>query len=451
MKIPSAAPVALVAVAITLAAIALFGASGGYEVTARFQNASQLVRGNPVLSGGVRIGSVGKIRLTDDGQADVALSIDGESAPLPRGTRVTVRQFSLSGIANRFVEVTYPGGAVRGDIPDGGRIGVDETRSQVDPDQLANTFDPATRRGLKQVLQGGARSVSGRGRELDRGLRYLNPALATTSNLIAELTRDRPLLEGVLVDSSRLLTALDTRRDELATLVGGLRDTFRAARNQKGALAESLGRLPPFLRRSNTTFVNLRAALDDIDPLVTAARPAARRLRPVLREARGLAAGARPTIRDLRVALRRRGRDNDLVEYVRTFPSLADIAVVSRARALSPGGRRVGVGEVPGAFPQAAAALRGASPVIGYARPHTMDLIGWLDDFSTTGGYFDALGGIARARVSFSESSSGGPAKRGQFKRCPGGADVVAPDGSNLLSEAERRALDCDEGDRALR
>lgn len=438
-------------IAIALVALVLFGDGGGYDVTARFQNASQLVRGNPVLSGGVTIGSVRDIDLTDDGRADVSLTIEDDSAPLPRGTRVTVRQFSLSGIANRFVEVTLPGGPKSGDIPDGGRIGVDETRSHVDTDQLANTFDPATRKGLQQVIQHGAGSVSGRGEELDRGLRYLNPALATTSTLIGELTRDRPLLEGVLRDSSRLVTALSGRREELAALVGGLRDTFRALRNQKASLAESIGRLPPFLRRSNTTFVNLRAALDDVDPLVTAAKPVARQLRPVLSETRRLVAGARPTIRDLRLALARRGRDNDLTDYVRTIPPLADIAVVSRARSLSPGGRRVEVGKVPGAFPQAASGLRDASPVIAYGRPHTMDLVGWLDDYSTTGGYFDALGGIARARISFGEGAEGGPPKQGQFKRCPGGADVPARDGSNVLSEAEQRKLDCHESHRAVR
>jgi hypothetical protein len=36
---------ALVITAITLVSIVLFGTGGGYGVTARFQNASQLVRG----------------------------------------------------------------------------------------------------------------------------------------------------------------------------------------------------------------------------------------------------------------------------------------------------------------------------------------------------------------------------------------------------------------------
>ena len=109
------------------------------------------------------------------------------------------------------------------------------------------------------------------------------------------------------------------------------------------------------------------------------------------------------------------------------------------------------MGEVPGAFAQAAGALKAATPVIEFARPHTTDFLGWLDDFSTTGGFFDALGGTTRVYISFAENLTGPPPKREQFHRCPGGADVVAPDRSNLLSAAEQRKLGCTEADRAIR
>ena len=40
-------------------------------------------------------------------------------------------------------------------------------------------------------------------------------------------------------------------------------------------------------------------------------------------------------------------------------------------------------------------------------------------------------------------------AKLRQVKRCPGGAEVPAADGSNVLSAAEQAELDCREADRA--
>ena len=450
---PVAGPLtlALLITAVAAVAIALFGGERGYRVEARFQNAAQLVPGNPVQSGGGAIGTVKSIDLAEDGMAVVDLEVDEDHSPLPVGTRAAIRQSSLSGIANRYVDLTFPPHRRGGTIADGDRIGADRTRAQVDLDQVFNTLDPPTRDALQRTLRGGARAARGRGDHIGRAFHYLNPALATSRRLAEEATRDTPVLERTLVETSRLVGALSERHDDLAALIQNASTTTRAIGSQKGALAESLDLLPPTLRRANTTFVNLRAALDDLDPLVNAAKPVVPRLRPVLEEARGLAAGARPALRDLRAALRRPGPGNDAVELIDAIPPLEDVAVPTRRRSVAPGRRRVSVGEVPGALPQAAAALAAATPVIAFARPHTTDFLGWLDDFSTTGGFYDALGGTTRVYISFAENFTGGPPTRNQFHRCPGGADIVAPDRSNLLSPEERERLGCREEDRALR
>jgi phospholipid/cholesterol/gamma-HCH transport system substrate-binding protein len=249
------------------------------------------------------------------------------------------------------------------------------------------------------------------------------------------------------------VTALAERRDDLAGLIGNLNNTTRALGNQKEALAETIERLPPFMRRANTTFVNLRAALDDVDPLVDASKPVAAVLTPFLSQARAFAADAEPTVRDLRLAVRRRGPRNDLTDFVRSVPPLADIAAETKPRN---GANR------EGALPASAKAFREAAPIIAQGRPYTQDLMGWFDDFSTTGANFDALGAFARALITFQEFTgpiqpllgngppqSLGPVKRNQFKRCPGASEEAASDGSNVWSASEQAALDCTEADRA--
>jgi phospholipid/cholesterol/gamma-HCH transport system substrate-binding protein len=217
------------------------------------------------------------------------------------------------------------------------------------------------------------------------------------------------------------------------------------------------------MRRANTTFVNLRAALNDVDPLVDASKPVAKRLGPFLSQARAFAADAEPAVRDLRRTIRRRGRSNDLIEFIKSVPPLADIAVETRSRTVAPGGRNVSVGQTRGAFPESAEAFLKAAPEIGLARPYATDFLGWFDDFSTTGGGFDALGATARAHINLSENiptpgastpvprdtTPGFPARWFQFKRCPGSAEDRAVDGSNVLSEAEQEALQCEESARA--
>jgi phospholipid/cholesterol/gamma-HCH transport system substrate-binding protein len=283
---------------------------------------------------------------------------------------------------------------------------------------------------------------------LNRGIKYLNPALSTSRRLFGELTKDEALLERFLVDSSELVSALAERREDLTGVVRNLNATFGALGSEKEALAESIERLPPFMRRANTTFVNLRAALDDLDPLVDASKPVARRLDPFLREARGLAADAEPTVRDLSRTIRRPGRRNDLIEFVRTFPPLARTALDRR---------QLNGAERDGSFPETERALRAAAPTIAFGRPYTNDFLGWFDDFSTSGAY-DALGAFSRAGLSLAESvfslggatpGGAGPVKSGQFRRCPGGADTVAPDGSNLLPGEEQQRLNCTEQHRA--
>jgi phospholipid/cholesterol/gamma-HCH transport system substrate-binding protein len=435
--------------AIALVAILLFGGgTGGYTVKARFLNAGQLVKGNPVQSGGVPVGSVTGIRIAENGEAEIELEIDDDHSPLRRGTLAAIRQFSQSGIANRYVDLTMPPNG-RSEIADGGTIGSDDTTTQVDLDQLFNTLDPKTRAALQKFFKGSAQMFAGRGAQAREGFHYLNPALSTSSRLFNELTRDTPVLERFLLDSSKLVTTVAERRDDLAGLIGNLNETTRALGNQKEALADSISELPPFMRRANTTFVNLRSALNEVDPLVDASKPVAKRLGPFLTQARAFAADAGPTVRDLSRTVRSAGPANDLINLLDSFPPLADIAVLRKQRSVSPGGRAVDVGVTDGAFQETVEAFKNAAPEIGLGRAYTTDFLGWADDFSTTGGGFDALGAMGRGHLSFAENL-GGPIREHQYRRCPGAAEAPATDGSNVWSQERMDELECDESARAV-
>jgi phospholipid/cholesterol/gamma-HCH transport system substrate-binding protein len=415
----------------------LLGGSEAYEVKARFQNASQLVKGNLVQVAGRPVGKVTGIDLTSDGQAEVRMRIDEGFAPLREGTLLTVRQASLSGIANRYVDLRLaPQGSPA--IEDGGTIEQTATTSAVDLDQLFNTFDPETRKALTGVLRGSGRQYEGVGKQFGEGVMYLNPSLSASSRLFRELNRDTPLLERFVVSSSKLVTDIAERREDLAGLVDNLATTTTAIGNEKVALAEAIQRLPAFLRRANTTFVNLRGALDDLDPLVEDSKPVAKKLRPFLAELRPLARNARPTLRDLAALIQRSGADNDLVELTAAQVPVAKQAV---------GPVNVNGKEREGALPASTRALKTGTGELGYARPYAPDLLGWFDDFSHSGLY-DALGGVSRVGLHTNAFmlisgqltpvppelrdaafvASGGV--RDQRNRCPGAAEHPAEDGS---------------------
>jgi phospholipid/cholesterol/gamma-HCH transport system substrate-binding protein len=428
---------AVVAAAILAALLLLGGGSGGYTVKANFQNASQLVKGNLVQVAGREVGSVQEIDLTPDGQAQITLTINEDYAPLREGTRAIVRQASLSGVANRYVDLSLPGQKAKA-IPDGGVIEQDATTSAVDLDQLFNTFDKPTRKDLKKVFAGSAKQHEGRGEEMNAGLLYLNPSLAASSRLFDELNRDTRLLERFIVASSRLVTDVADRREDVSGLVDNLATTTTAIGSEQAALAESIERLPDFMRRANTTFLNLRAALDDLDPLVADSKPVAKKLRPFMAELRPLARDARPTLADLSEILRKPGADNDLVELQQLQPALRDATV----REVDANGSKR-----EGAFPASARALKDFAPVLAFMRPYTPDVVGWFDDFSHSGIY-DALGAASRVGIHASafallngqlspvppelrDQAFSAGATINQRNRCPGAGDQEADDGSN--------------------
>jgi phospholipid/cholesterol/gamma-HCH transport system substrate-binding protein len=413
-------------VAAVLVAVLLRGGGDTTAYKFRFQNAGQLVQGNEVKVGGRTIGTVDDIRLTDGNLAEIAVSIDEEFAPLRRGTRGTIRANSLSGQANRYLQIT-PGPNNAPPMRDGQVLEASETTSIVDLDQLFATFTPETRRGLQRFIRGSARQLQGRGREANQTAQYFNPALASTRRLVNEVNRDSRTLQRFLVDGARAMTALAERRETLTDLVSNANQAALGIANENEAFAETLDRLPGTLRRANSTFVNLRSTLTDLDVLVAESRPATRRLAPFLRELRPLVRDARPTIRDLRLAISRPGPGNDLLELNRQAPRLARVARPS--------------------LREATRALRQSTPVLDFIRPYTADFVGWFRDFGQTTANYDANGHYARIQplfnlFSFTENGAGGlltpqdPDNRlagleaGVINRCPGAATQPPPDGS---------------------
>ena len=64
-------------------------------------------------------------------------------------------------------------------------IGSDQTATAVELDQIFAIFDERTRTGLQDFFKGSAEMLHGRGKELRRGVHYLNPAFSTGSRLFA--------------------------------------------------------------------------------------------------------------------------------------------------------------------------------------------------------------------------------------------------------------------------
>jgi phospholipid/cholesterol/gamma-HCH transport system substrate-binding protein len=381
-----AAAIAAVAVAIVAVVVIVLSGGSSYEVKAVFQNASQIVSGDLVQVAGNNIGTVSNISLTPNGQAELTLSINNSSyTPLRQGTTAVVRESSLSGIANRYVDLRIPPGE-SAKIPNGGIIPTQYTTSAVDLDQLFNTLDTPTRKALQNVIQGSASQYQGQGKAAQAAWQYLNPAIASSSMLFREINRDTGKFTNFVVKSGNLVSDIAQRQTDLSALVQHLATTTEALASQRSALGTSIQRLPGFMRLANTTFVNLRRALDDVQPLVDVTKPVAPKLQKLLVQLKPLAEDSVPTVRDLANIVSKPGANNDLIELTSLGVPLANATV----RNIKANGR-----VRSGAFPESVTALKNSTPELATARPYAVDLTGWFEGFSHPA-TIDANGGSSR-------------------------------------------------------
>jgi len=432
--------IALAALLLVLVLIGwmLLGGGNSYTVKARFLSAGQLVKGNLVQASGQPVGVVKEIDLTGDGAAEVTLEVDDEVAPLRRGTEAALRTASLSGVANRYVDLLMPPGEAKKTIPDGGVIPINDTTTAVDLDQVFNLFDDRTKKGLRNVIRGFGASYEGRSKEANAGWEYLSPSLVASRRLFEELTYDQTSLERFLVSNSKLVTDLAERKDDLSLLVDRLAVTLGAIGKERGSLTRAIANLPPFMRQANSTFVNLRSTLDDLDPLIEESIPVTPKLRAVLAELRPFARDATPAFRDLSQLVKSPGEANDLTDLARSTLPFRDVTT----RPGTYNGK-----QREGSFAASRRSLKAQTPQFAFQRPYTVDLAGWFDDFSHSGIY-DANGSASRVSTTVSAfaflNGTLTPVPEqlraqvlskvgsfGQRNRCPGSTERPAPDGSN--------------------
>ena len=423
-----------------LVAIVMFGGSDAYTVKARFQNAGQLVRGNQVQVGGRTVGHVKDIALTDSGDAEVTMQVDDKDvAPLHQGTEATIRVTSLPSVANRYISLR-PGPNNAPKIPDGGVLETDNTTNAVDLDQLFNTLDPSTRKGLQKTLQGFATWYVGQSKPLNQTFKYLGPSLGGLTRVMGELARDQKTYTDFVVNGARAVSAIAERRDDLAALVANGNSFARAITAENESFNQALAAFPGVLEQGSVTFRNLRAALVDLNELTNVSKPATKNLAPYLQDLTGLLRTMRPTFKDLRLLVNNPGPHNDSANLLRQFPSLERLARTSSKNSI--------------------AALKSGQDDVEFFRPYAPEISAWITHFSQAPATYDANGHYARVLPIFNAFSydqsanqlnSLSPAQRASIlayrgqRFCPGAGTQPAPDGSNpFLDDGKLTAADCD-------
>jgi phospholipid/cholesterol/gamma-HCH transport system substrate-binding protein len=425
---------ALAAVVAVLLVLVLAGGGGAtYQLT--FPEAGQLVRGDQVQVGGVPVGSIKDITLLSNYNVRITVNVESSLAPLHEGTTAEIRVPSLSSVANRYIALS-PGPNNRPALPSGATLPTTATHGVVDLDQLFSIFNPKTRKGLQQFIQGSAEQYAGVAPQLQADAFYFSPAFSAIDHVFAELARDQPTFTNFLVETAKTVTTLAARRQQLTELVSHANTTFGAIASQQSNFAQGLKALPVTFREGNHFFEELPATLADLSKLVDVSKPDTKTLAPFFSRLRPLVTAATPVVRDFGEAISKPGSSNDLTEVALALPGLAQALVTA-----SPSGVR---------------SLEESVPVTALFGPYSPDFEGLVRAFGQGTAYYDANGHYARVAGVFPafELGSGNtlkpvnPAqvvqglKTGQLRRCPGAATQPAADGSSPFTNNGQ--LGCD-------
>ncbi|HEY1834814.1 MAG TPA: MlaD family protein [Solirubrobacteraceae bacterium] len=423
------------ALVVLLIAYLAFGKGGGATYHLTLAEGDQLVRGNQVQVGGVPVGSVTNITLTKNYQADVTIHVDSSLTPLHEGTTAQVRVPSLSSVANRYVLLS-PGPNNKPALKDGATLPASASKPVTDLDQLFNTLNPKTRKGLQEFFQGMATQYAGEGRGLGESTEYFGPFLAASDHFFSELVRDQPVFTHFLVETAKAVTTIGARQGSLASLIENANTTFTQTGEQQHALAAGLKELPKAVQAGNKTFAELPATFAVLKELVDVSRPTSKPLTTLFSKLHGLVSTATTPVSNFNLAFNRPGANNDLTDLVRALPALAK--------------------QLTTASPATVQASKESVPVTAFFGPYAPELVATARTFGQATSYYDAEGHYAHVSPVLPDFELGGEntlvpttpsqalaaLKTEQLRRCPGGAAVPAADGSAPFEDEGK--LSCD-------
>jgi phospholipid/cholesterol/gamma-HCH transport system substrate-binding protein len=422
------------ALVVLIVAYLLFSGGGSARYHLIFKNGSLLVRGDEVQVGGVPVGTVKNIELNSNLAPRVTIELESSLVPLHQGTTAQVRVPSLTSVADRYIALT-PGPNNMPVLPSGSTLPTTRTETPVDLDELFNTLNPQTRKGLQEFIEGNATQYQSVGKEINEATPYFSPALAATNRIFHELLREEPTFTSLLVEGAKALETLANHRAELASLVRNGGTTFGAIASEAHSFETGLKALPQALHEGNAAFVGLPATVAGLRRLFNATKPTAKTLTPFFTQLRGLFEEGTPVTAQLSSAISKPGPNNDLTDLARAFPGFYKTLQT--------------------ASPNNVKALEESVPITRFFGPYAPDLIGLFRTFGQVAGYRDANGQYVSVSPDFADFAVKGnkltpvtPAQGleglnlKQLRRCPGSATQPAEDGSSPFTD--EGLLGCD-------
>jgi ABC-type transporter Mla subunit MlaD len=279
-------------VAAIAAAVLLSTSAGGsnrsYTVRAVFDDAGNIISGENVKIGGVKVGTVGSVTATPQAKAAVVLNISNAGFQDFRDdASCTVRPQAL--IGEKFVDCLPTQPRVAGTpLPPAlkkiakGHEGAGEyllpvanTHSPVDVDLLGDISRLPERQRFTILINELGAGLAGRGSDLNVVIRRANPALQELDRVLAILASENKVLAKLAVDSDQALQPFAAVREKVADFIVQSNTVAQATARHRGALARNLALFPKFLQELGPSMERLARFADQTTPVFTDLKVAA--------------------------------------------------------------------------------------------------------------------------------------------------------------------------------
>ncbi len=286
----------------------------GYRIHAVFQSSNNIKKGSPVRIAGVNIGKVSSVtRYEHTNLTDVTMELKSEGLPVHQDATLKIRpRIFLEG--NFFIDLR-PGSPSAPDVPDGGTIGVTQTSTPVQLDQVLSALQSGSRNDLRVLLQQygtalnskptpaqdatqdpsvrGLTGAQALNKSYDSAAAAFNGTALVNSALLGTSEHD---LSSAISGVARLSTALQTREGQLQDLLTHANQTFAVTASQSTQLAATIRELGPTLTSARDAFVSL-------DQAFPSTRAFARELLPGVEQTAATIDAAFPWITQVRALL----------------------------------------------------------------------------------------------------------------------------------------------------
>ena len=270
------------------------GALKTYEIV--FDNAFGLVEGGDLKIGSVRAGQTTGFALTETDPKKVIVTAE-VSEPgfdsLRRDAECQVRQQSL--IGEYFVDCDL-GSAESPELPDGGRVPVEQTASTIPPDLISNIQRRPYRERFRLIISELGTGLAGRPEDLNEVIRRAHPALRETSETFNILARQNKVIHDFIENADTVSAAVEPNKENVARWAEESADFASIQASRTEELARYWNRLPEFLDELEPTMAQLERTADRQIPTLSRLREAAPELTAFLTELEPFARSSRGSI-----------------------------------------------------------------------------------------------------------------------------------------------------------